>query len=229
MVKNFVRVRPWAAWDCQAIFMATSTETEPESARNTLSSTRSGSRSLRGARATSRSPSDTAGWWVRPPNITWLIESSCERTAASSSGTAYPWIAHHHDDIASTTSLTEPSGDRRRSRVPEADSTTWTGEGEVIEEYGCHRWSRSKSRSGSANCRARPGAPGGLPVLDAARGPVVRRHLDDHAALALRAVPRRLQLQQPRARPVDVLVQRAAAATAVEAGVRHVTGSRSAP
>ena len=65
----------------------------------------------------------TAGSWVRPPNITWLIRASCAWAAASSSGTAYPWIAHHHDDIASRHSSRRPSGSRSRSRTPAADST----------------------------------------------------------------------------------------------------------
>ena len=130
-------------------------------------------RSRRGRRAgartssTSRRPSSTAGSWVRPPNMTWLIRPSWSRTAASSSGTAYPWIAHHHDDIASTTSTVSEPSRRSRSRTPLADSTSCTGDGEVAEEYGCHRWSRSqasRSRAGGQPLRHRP-------VLDAGRGP----------------------------------------------------------
>ena len=122
-------MRPGCA--CHAIFIATSTATDPESARNTLAS-------AAGARFTSRRPSSTAGVWVSPPNMTWLIRSSCARAATSSSGTAYPWIAHHHDAIASTTSRGSPST-RSRSRVPDADSTRYGRPGRVIDEYGCHR------------------------------------------------------------------------------------------
>ena len=128
-----MRVSPPAAWACHAIFMATSTETEPESAKNTFSSAPFSPAAGPGARSTSWRPSRTAGSWVRPPNITWLIRPSCSTAAASSSGTAYPWIAHHHDDIASTTS-TGRSSYRSRSRTPDADSTGYTSPGEVIDE-----------------------------------------------------------------------------------------------
>jgi hypothetical protein len=64
-----------------------------------------------------------AGSWVSPPNMTCAIDASCAWAAASSSGTAYPWIAHHHDDMASTTSREVPSRSRNRNRMPAADST----------------------------------------------------------------------------------------------------------
>ena len=87
---------------------------------------RSPSRSRRGRRAraprapatTSRSASRTAGAWVSPPNITCAIRPSLVGVAAaSSSGTAYPWIAAHHDDIPSTSSVpsAEPQPDAGRA------------------------------------------------------------------------------------------------------------------
>ena len=70
---------PRDRWYCRHILIATSTETEPESARNTCSSPA-------GVISTSSRASSTAGPWVRPPNITWLIAPSWSRTAASSTG-----------------------------------------------------------------------------------------------------------------------------------------------
>lgn len=79
-----VSSRRLAGWpvDCQYwrhIFIATSTATEPESARKTCCS---GS----GVISTSVAASRTAGSWVSPPNMTWLIRPSCSRTASSSTG-----------------------------------------------------------------------------------------------------------------------------------------------
>ncbi len=85
--------RPAERQYCRHILTATSTETEPESHRNTCSSpfgtmatSRSQSRTAEshrntcsspfGAIAASRSQSRTAGSWVSPPNITWLIRPS---------------------------------------------------------------------------------------------------------------------------------------------------------
>ena len=71
--------RPRARWNWRHILIATSTATDPESAKNTPSS---GS----GASCSSRSARSTAGSWVRPPNITWAILPSCSLTARSSAG-----------------------------------------------------------------------------------------------------------------------------------------------
>ncbi|KAF5044084.1 hypothetical protein DSECCO2_495550 [anaerobic digester metagenome] len=59
--------------------MATSTATEPESARKTR---------VRGAGviSTSLRHSSTAGSWVRPPNMTWAMRESWSVTAALSTG-----------------------------------------------------------------------------------------------------------------------------------------------
>ncbi len=58
--------RPRERQYCRHIFTATSTLTEPESHRKTCSSPSGASSASRSARA-------TAGSWVSPPNITWLI------------------------------------------------------------------------------------------------------------------------------------------------------------
>ena len=89
--------------------IATSTDTDPESAKNTCSSPG-------GVISTSVRASSTAGAWVRPPNITWLMAPSWSRTAASRTGWAYPCTAAHHDDMPSTSS--RPSA--RRSHTPSA-------------------------------------------------------------------------------------------------------------
>ena len=68
---------PRAYWS--AILIATSTDTDPESARNTCSSPG-------GLISTSSSASSTAGAWVSPPNITWAMASSWVRTASSRTG-----------------------------------------------------------------------------------------------------------------------------------------------
>jgi hypothetical protein len=135
-VKNRFRGEPAATWNCSAIFIATSTDTDPESARKTCSSPS-------GVISISLRANAIAGSWVRPPNITWLIRDSWAAAAASSSGTAYPWIADHHDDMASTTSTGSPLGPRSRSRTPEADSTSHGSPGASAEEYGCQTCSRS--------------------------------------------------------------------------------------
>ena len=114
--------RPRPRWACSAIFSATSTDTEPESARKTCSSPS-------GEIETSLSASRTAGAWVSPPNMTCDIRPAWSASAASSSGTAYPCTADHHDAMPSTTSCPPAS----RSRTPAADSTTRTGAGSVIE------------------------------------------------------------------------------------------------
>ena len=71
--------RPAERQYCRHILIATSTETEPESHRNTCSSPS-------GAIETSRSHSRTAGSCVRPPNITWLIRRNWRAAASSSAG-----------------------------------------------------------------------------------------------------------------------------------------------
>ncbi len=107
---------------CSAIFTATSTDTEPESAKNTRVSEV-------GVISTSCRASRTAGSWVSPPNITCAIRSTWSRSARFRTGWAYPWIAAHHDDIPSTSS--RPSANR--SRVPLADATGSTGSGSTAE------------------------------------------------------------------------------------------------
>lgn len=96
---------------------ATSTDTDPESAKKTWA--------MPGTSPTRRSANDTAGSCVNPPNITWENRSICPWAAASRAGCRYPWIAHHHDDIASMASNRSPSADRRPSRTPEADSAAY--------------------------------------------------------------------------------------------------------
>ncbi len=76
---NLVRPRtPLLSQYCTAIFMATSTATEPDSEKNTRSSP--------GSAAASRRASVSAPWWTRPPNITWGIASSWLFTAAAMAG-----------------------------------------------------------------------------------------------------------------------------------------------
>ena len=71
--------RPSERWYCRHILIATSTDTEPESLKNTC-------RSGGGVSSTSRAASQTAGSWVNPPNITWLIRPSWSAAAASRTG-----------------------------------------------------------------------------------------------------------------------------------------------
>ena len=54
---------------CNAILTATSTDTEPESLKNTESSPA-------GVMSTSSRASLAAGSWVSPPNITWFMVAS---------------------------------------------------------------------------------------------------------------------------------------------------------
>ncbi len=79
MSRRVLACRPWDSWYCSAILIATSTEIEPESAKNTVVS---GS----GVISTSSRASSTAGGWVRPPNITCAIRPSWSVTAALSTG-----------------------------------------------------------------------------------------------------------------------------------------------
>ncbi len=64
---------------CRHIFAATSTDTEPESARKTCS--RPG-----GVISTSLAASRTAGSWVSPPNITCDMRPSWSVAASFSAG-----------------------------------------------------------------------------------------------------------------------------------------------
>gem|GEM_PF-3125458 len=92
---------PGMPLDCQywiAIFKATSTATEPLSARNIFS--REGGNSGSNLAANS-----TAGSCVNPPNMIWLILSSWVLAAALSTGWLYPWTAAHQEDIPSISSL----------------------------------------------------------------------------------------------------------------------------
>ena len=61
--------RPLLRQYCRHILIATSTDTEPESARNTCSSPA-------GVISTSSRARSTAAGWVRPPSITWLMAAS---------------------------------------------------------------------------------------------------------------------------------------------------------
>ena len=97
--------QPAARWYCSAILIATSTDTEPESAKNTCSMPA-------GAISTSRSASRIAGSCVRPPNITCAIRSSCSRTAASSAG----------GDSRGSRTTTRTSRRSARARRPAADA-----------------------------------------------------------------------------------------------------------
>ncbi len=60
---------------CTAIFIATSTATEPESLKKTWFKSP-------GARLASRPASVSAGSWVKPPNITCGMRSNCRATAS---------------------------------------------------------------------------------------------------------------------------------------------------
>ena len=113
--------RPVPRAYCSAILMATSTETEPESARKTASSPG-------GAISTSSSASSTAAGCVMPPNITCAMASSCVRTASSRVGWRCPWMAAHHDDMPSMTCRPSASV----SVVPAAATTGTGGTGDGI-------------------------------------------------------------------------------------------------
>ena len=118
----FFSGRPRLCQYCRAIFMATSTETDPESQKNTFCN-------FGGVISIKRLASVTAGSWVSPPNITWLIFSSCPLTASFMCGLLYPCATAHHDDIPSMSS--EPSA--IFSLTPRADSTSRDGSGFFIE------------------------------------------------------------------------------------------------
>ena len=62
-----------------AIFMATSTATEPLSAKNIFCMEG-------GSNGSNLAASSTAGSWVKPPNIMWLILSNCALAAAFNTG-----------------------------------------------------------------------------------------------------------------------------------------------
>ena len=108
--------RPRAAWYCTASFSATSTLTDPESAKNTCCS--SG-----GVNSTNDSASSTAGRWVSPPNITCAKFPICSTAARSNSGLRYPCTAHHHEAIPSIASTRSPSGVTSVSVTPCAAAT----------------------------------------------------------------------------------------------------------
>ncbi len=59
--------------------------------------------------STSSLASRAAGSWVRPPNMTWFIARSWVVSAASRTGWPCPWIAVHHELIASRASMGTPS------------------------------------------------------------------------------------------------------------------------
>ena len=92
-----------------------------------------------GTSGSSNWPSSMAGSCVSPPNITCDILPSCSSAARFSVGWLYPWTAHHHDDIPST-SVSPLS---RVMVAPSACFTLYTGSGLVVEVYGCHRCSLS--------------------------------------------------------------------------------------
>ena len=68
---------------CSAILTATSTDTEPESLKNTVSRPA-------GVISTSSCASRAAGSWVSPPNMTWFMVASWRVIAASSTGWPCP-------------------------------------------------------------------------------------------------------------------------------------------
>ena len=104
---------------CNAILTATSTDTEPESLKNTVSSPS-------GVICTSSWASRAAGSCVSPPNMTWFIVASWPVIAASSTGWPWPWIAVHHEAIASSTSIRRPSS-ISVSQAPLAPTATTGG------------------------------------------------------------------------------------------------------
>ena len=93
--------------------IATSTDTDPESLKNTCWS---GS----GVMSISSRASSTAGSWVRPPNITCAILCNWLSMARLSRGWLYPWMTDHQDAMPSTSSRPSAS----LIRTPSAD-TTW--------------------------------------------------------------------------------------------------------
>ena len=92
--------------------MATSTDTEPESEKNTAS--RAGS-----VIASRRRDNSTAGAWVSPPNMTWDIVAACRCAAATRRGCECPWHAAHQLLMPSMSSRPSASV----SVVPAADAT----------------------------------------------------------------------------------------------------------
>ena len=126
---------PRARWYCRHILIATSTDTEPESAKNTCSSP--AGRDL----APAAGPASTAGAWVSPPNITWLIAPSwlahggVERRVAVAVDRRPP-RRHAVDELA-------PVGEAQpHPRRPTAPAAAARAPG--IGAYGCHtcagRW-----------------------------------------------------------------------------------------
>src|ERR1700736_5992897 len=115
---------------CSAIFTATSTDTEPESLKNTVSSPA-------GVMSTSNCDSRAAGSCVSPPNITWFIVASWSVIARSSAGCPWPCIAVHHELIASRTSTCRPCR-ITVSKAPRAATAT-TGRNACAPTglYGC--------------------------------------------------------------------------------------------
>lgn len=101
---------------CSAIFTATSTDTDPESLKNTVSSPA-------GVMLTSSWASRAAGSWVSPPNMTWFMAASWSDSAASSTGWPWPWIAVHQELMASSARTSAPSR-IRVSQAPRAPTAT---------------------------------------------------------------------------------------------------------
>ena len=91
---GLARVGRCPRWYCTAILSATSTLTEPESAKNTCSSPSGVDRDEPLGQVDRRLVGEAAEHHVRHRR-----PGAC--SAASSSGWRYPWIADHHDDIAS--------------------------------------------------------------------------------------------------------------------------------
>ncbi len=149
--------RPRLRWYCSAIFAATSTDTEPESEKNTVSRPA-------GVISTSSCASRAAGSCVRPPNITWFIRLSCRVIAASSTGCPCPCTAVHHELIASMTWTGRPSW-MRVSMMPCASVATTAGKASApMVLYGCQMWAVSIaeiSAGFSAGTRTEPNRPAG--------------------------------------------------------------------
>ena len=116
----------------QAILIATSTATEPESAKNTCSQRRGRQldEPLR--------PGATAGSCVRPPNMTCAMRSSC-----SCSGGVERGVAVAVDRRTTTTPCRRSARGRRPAAAARPRRAT-TGSGAAasagIGPYGCHTW-----------------------------------------------------------------------------------------
>ena len=104
---------------CSAILTATSTLTEPESEKKTVSRPA-------GVTSTRSCASRAAGSWVSPPNMTWFSTVNCSAIAASSTGWPWPWIAVHQEAIASSTRTWAPSR-TTVSQAPWAPTATTGG------------------------------------------------------------------------------------------------------